>query len=82
MNKLTKIALVTALFTSLVAKAEELAASPAEHQEAQVEAINPLDSTPDYQASAAEHEEQAQEDSILDEAVSSQEANQEKLPQS
>jgi|GEM_PF-3516764 len=65
MNKLIKIALVAALFTSLVAKAEELALEAAHEEQAQEEVINHFESIPGYQANEA-----AAEEEILDQSVS------------
>ncbi len=79
MNKLTKIAIAISLFTSLVAKAEEMAAEPAQEQ---AEAINHFESIPGYEAADEanlDSEAVAAEETILDEAVSSEEAE---LPQS
>ncbi len=77
MNKLTKIAIAISLFTSLVVKAEEIALEAAQEETAQEEVINHFESIPGYEANA---EEAAGEESVLDQAVSS-EAEAE-LPQS
>ena len=78
MNKLTKLTLVLALFTSLVAKAEEAVLEQAQEEiqaEEQVEAINHFESIPDYQAADEanlDSEATATEETILDQAVSSE----------
>ncbi len=77
MNKLTRIAIAFALFTSLAVKAEEMAVEAAHEEPAEL--TNHLEAIPEYQALGAEQPAAEHEESILDQAVSTEEAE---LPQS
>ncbi len=79
MNKLIKITLVTILFTSIAAKAEEMSLEASHEATAQEEVINHFESIPGYEANAAEAQAEEQEE-VLDEAVSSHDETE--LPQS
>ncbi len=80
MNKLIKIALAAALFTSLASKAEEMAVDATHELQAhQAEPINYLEAIPHADEANLESASAAAEEEILEEAVSSEEAE---LPQS